>query len=291
MKKGNIEFISAMLIFGFNGVLANVIPWRSYEIVLSRTVIGSLMMLLIMLIKGKKFTFQEDKKSFKMIVFSGIFMGMSWLFLYEAYRRLGVGLAQILSSSGSVLAMVLAPFIFKEKLIKHKIMGFVIVAAGMVLISSNDLTGGVSFGLFCGISACLTYTAFLICNRLATSIQGHERTMWQLFVASIIVLGFVIYQGSGMPTDFSPKSIIAILVLGIVNTGFAMNLMFTSLPKLSLQTITIYTYLEPMSALLFSALFLGERMLALQMIGVVLILGGTAFSEFYPSLARRKHIG
>ncbi len=290
MKKSNIELISAMLIFGFNGVIASFISWRSYEIVLSRTVIGTLMMLLIILIKGKGFTFLEDKKSFRMIVFSGIFMGASWLFLYEAFRQLGVGLAQILSSSGSVFAMVLAPFIFKEKLIKHKIVGFMIVAVGMVFISSNDLTGGVSFGLFCGISACLTYTGFLICNRLAVSIEGHERTMWQLFIASIVVLGFVIYQGNGMPTDFSTKSIIAVLVLGIVNTGFAMNLMFTALPNLSLQTITIYTYLEPMSALLFSALFLGERMLALQVIGVVLILGGTAFSEFYPSLSGKRNI-
>ncbi len=280
-KKGNFEFIAAMLIFGFNGVLASFIPWRSYEIVLSRTIIGALAMLSILLLQRKKLVFFENKKSLKMLVLSGTFMGLNWLFLYEAFRLLGVGLAQILSSSGPALAMVLAPLIFKEKLFKHKIVGFIIVAIGMFCISSNDLTGGISFGLFCGIGACLTYAGFLICNRFATAIKGPERTMWQLFIASVIVLVFVIYQGNGVPTDFSVKTMLAVLVLGVVSTGFAMNLMFSALPKMPLQNVAIYAYLEPMSALLFSVLFLGERMVVLQIIGVMMILGGTAFAELY----------
>lgn len=216
-----------------------------------------------------------------MLVLSGTFMGLNWLFLYEAFRQLGVGLAQILSSSGPALAMVLAPLIFREKLLRHKIVGFIIVAIGMLFISSNDLSGGISFGLFCGISSCLTYAGFLICNRLATAIEGPERTMWQLFVASIVVLLFVIFQGGDVPTDFSAKTTIAVLILGVVNTGFAMNLMFLSLPKLPLQNVAILAYLEPMSALMFSVLFLGERMVLLQTVGVIMILGGTAYSELY----------
>ncbi len=281
MKKSNIEFIAAMLIFGFNGVLVSFIPWHSYEIVFSRTTIGVLSMLLVLIIQRKKLVFLEDKESFKMIVLSGMLMGFSWMFLYEAYKQLGVGLAQILSNSGTAIAMILSPLIFREKLLRHKIVGFIIVVIGMIFISSNDLSGGVNFGLFCGFSACLTYAGFLICNRLATSIEGPERTMWQLLIASVIVLMFIVYKGNGMPNDFSAKTILAVLTLGVVNTGFAMNLMFSALSKLSLQTVGIYAYLEPTSALVFSVLFLGEQMDILQIIGVFLILGGTIFSEIY----------
>ncbi len=288
MKKSNIEFILAMFIFGFNGVLVSFIPWHSYEIVLSRTIIGSLSMLFLLIFKRKKLVFIENKKSLKMLILSGMMMGINWMFLYEAYRRLGVGLAQILSSSGPAVAMVLSPLIFKEKLQKHKILGFIIVATGMFFISSNDLSGGRSFGLFCGIAACLTYAGFLICNRLATAIKGPERTMWQLFIASIIVFTFIVYKGNGIPKEFSLKTIIAVLILGIVNTGLAMNLVFSSLQKLPLQTVGIYAYLEPMSALMFSVLFLGERMVVLQIIGILMILGGTAFSEMYPFPKKSK---
>ncbi len=281
MNKNNIKFILSMLIFGFNGILVTYIPWHSYEIVLSRTVIGSLSMLLILAFQRKKLVFFKNKKSLKMLILSGILIGLNWLFLYEAFKQLGVGLAQILSSSGPAVAMILSPLIFNEKLKKHKIIAFIIVVLGMFLISSNDLSGGLSFGLLCGILACLAYAGFLICNRLATSIEGPERTMWQLFIASIVVLIFIIYKGNGIPNDLSLKTVIAVLILGIVNTGLAMNLMFSSLPKLSLQTVGIYTYLEPMSALVFSFLILGEKMTILEIVGVFMILGGTIFSEMY----------
>ncbi len=281
MKRGNIEFIAAMLIFGFNGVLASAIPWRSYEIVLARTCIGALTMLAILLFRRKKLAFMDDMASLKMIVFSGLSMGICWMFLFEAYRHIGVGLAQTLSSSGPAVAMVLSPLIFNEQLRKHKMVAFLIVVIGMLCISSNDLSGGSTFGVFCGICACLTYACFLIFNRFATAIEGPERTMWQLFIAAIVVFAFVLFKGTAIPTDLSLKTAVAVLLIGVVNTGLAMNLMFVSLPKLSLQTVAIYAFIEPMSALLFATLILGESITMLQLLGVFLILGGTAFAELY----------
>lgn len=47
----------------------------------------------------------------------------------------------------------------------------------------------------------------------------------------------------------------------------------------SFLTVAVCGYLEPLSAVLFSVLFLKEQMLPLQIIGAVLILGGALFSE------------
>lgn len=281
MNRAHVEYIAAMLIFGFNGVLASAIPWRSYEIVLSRTVIGSLFMLAVMLIRKRPFVFRQEMKSFKILMVSGIAMGFNWMCLYEAYNQLGVGLAQLICCSGPAVAMFLSPFIFKEKLRGYKMLGFAAVAFGMLLTCSNDLSGGLNFGLLCGIGACLGYAALNICNRLAPAIEGPERTMWQLAMASVVVFIFILCKGTGAPDTFSVKILIPVLVLGMFNTGFAMNFMFAGIQKLSSQTVGVCGYLEPMSALVFSALFLGERMTPLQMVGVVLMLGGTAFAELY----------
>ena len=151
MSRAHIEYIAAMLIFGFNGVLASAIPWRSYEIVLSRTVIGSLFMLAVMLIRKRPFVFRQEMKSFKILMVSGIAMGFNWMCLYEAYNQLGVGLAQLICCSGPAVAMLLSPFILKEKLRAYKMLGFAAVAFGMLLTCSNDLSGGLNFGLLCGI--------------------------------------------------------------------------------------------------------------------------------------------
>jgi drug/metabolite transporter (DMT)-like permease len=50
--------------------------------------------------------------------------------------------------------------------------------------------------------------------------------------------------------------------------------------RLPVQTVAICGYLEPLSALLFSAAFLGETLGAAQWAGAALILGGAAFGEW-----------
>jgi threonine/homoserine efflux transporter RhtA len=50
---------------------------------------------------------------------------------------------------------------------------------------------------------------------------------------------------------------------------------------LPVQTVAILGYLEPLSALFFSAAFLGKTLSFLQLIGAVLILGGAAFGELF----------
>jgi len=45
--------------------------------------------------------------------------------------------------------------------------------------------------------------------------------------------------------------------------------------------VAIWGYLEPLSALLFSAALLGERLSPLQIVGAVLILGGAALAQLF----------
>ena len=70
-----------------------------------------------------------------------------------------------------------------------------------------------------------------------------------------------------------------ILVLGLVNTGLGCYLYFSPLAKLPVQTVAICGYLEPLSAVIFAALLLGEKMTALQIMGAVCIIGGAMIGE------------
>ncbi len=89
MKKAYIKYFTALLLFGSNGIIASQINMSSYEIVLLRTFIGSLMLIAVYLIGGNRFTFTKKRKSFLFLVASGIAMGACWMFLYEAYQRVG----------------------------------------------------------------------------------------------------------------------------------------------------------------------------------------------------------
>lgn len=281
MKKSYIKYFTALLLFGSNGIVASLINLSSYEIVLLRTLIGSALLMAIFSLGRGKLTFYKNRRQFLFLCISGIAMGTSWMFLYEAYARIGVSISSLLYYCGPVIVMALSPILFKEKLTAVKVVGFAAVLCGVFLVNGNAFDGGGdTFGIFCGIMSAVMYSFMVIFNKKAKDITGLENSMLQLLISFLTVAVFVgIKQGFVM--EIEPSSILPILVLGLVNTGIGCYFYFSSIGDLPVQTVVICGYLEPLSAVLFSFLFLKEAMMQVQMIGAALIIGGAMFGECY----------
>ena len=58
---------------------------------------------------------------------------------------------------------------------------------------------------------------------------------------------------------------------------------------LSVQTVAVCGYLEPLSAVIFAAVFLHEQMEPVQIIGAVLIIGGAIYCELSSSKTKNYH--
>ena len=280
MKTSYLKYIFALLLFGSNGIVASLIHLSSYEIVLLRTLIGSLLLIAIFFIAREKLTFYKYKTQSIFLAVSGIAMGTSWIFLYEAYDEIGVSLASLAYYCGPVIVMILSPLLFREKLTKIKVCSFLVVLVGIFLVNGTAFENGVSvWGLACGLLSAVCYSLMVMFNKKAKDITGLENSMLQLFVAFLTVAIFVgIKQGYRMEID--TQSIIPILVLGLLNTGIGCYFYFSSIGKLPVQTVAICGYLEPLSAVLFSVIFLKETMLPIQIIGAVLIIGGAMLGEY-----------
>jgi len=67
--------------------------------------------------------------------------------------------------------------------------------------------------------------------------------------------------------------------VGLVHTGIAYVLYFGSMDGLRAQSVALLSYIDPVSALLFSALLLREPLSLLNIIGAVLIIGSAMISE------------
>ena len=281
MKKSYILYFTALFLFGSNGIVASLINLSSYEIVLLRTLIGSALLMAIFSLGRGKLTFYKNRRQFLFLCISGIAMGTSWMFLYEAYARIGVSISSLLYYCGPVIVMALSPMLFKEKLTAVKVVGFAAVLCGVFLVNGNAFDGGGdTFGIFCGIMSAVMYSFMVIFNKKAKDITGLENSMLQLLISFLTVAVFVgIKQGFVM--EIEPSSILPILVLGLVNTGIGCYFYFSSIGDLPVQTVAICGYLEPLSAVLFSFLFLKEAMMQVQMIGAALIIGGAMFGECY----------
>ncbi|MDD4689978.1 MAG: DMT family transporter, partial [Eubacteriales bacterium] len=110
------------------------------------------------------------------------------------------------------------------------------------------------------------------------TITGMENSLIQLIVSFFtlaVFVGFKQHFVIHVPSAAWPW----IILLGLVNTGVGCYLYFSSLSKLPVQTIAVCGYLEPLSAVVFAALLLGEKMTSLQIIGALFIIGGAMIGE------------
>ena len=281
MKNAYFKYITALILFGLNGIVASHISLSSYEIVFTRTLIGSLFLLLIFAFSKQKAQFWKNKQHFLYLLISGVAMGTSWMFLYEAYVQIGVSIATLAYYCGPVIVMILSPLVFREKMTSAKLLGFFAVIIGMLCVNGQTLSqGSVSWGLLCGLLSAIMYAFMVIFNKKAANVTGLENPMWQLIISFITVAVFVGLK-QGFSINIMQGNLIPILILGIVNTGIGCYFYFSSIGELSSQTVAICGYLEPLSALLFSAALLGENLKHVQIAGAVLILGGAAFGELF----------
>ncbi len=279
MKSAYISYILALLLFGSNGIIANYIDLSSTEIVLYRTFIGSLLLLFFFFITKNKWTFYKNKKHFFFLILSGISMGLSWMFLYEAYNRIGVSISSLLYYCGPIIVMALSPVIFRERLTKRKLTGFLVVFIGIVLVNGNLISEYNNlFGLFCGIMSAIMYSFMVIFNKKAAKISGLENSLLQLAVSCLTVAAFVLFRGN-FSISIPQSSILPLLFLGIVNTGIGCFLYFSKLEKLPVQSVSVLGYIEPLSAVVLSVIVLNESMNVVQIIGAVLVIGGAVYAE------------
>ena len=278
------KYLAALLLFGSNGVVASMILLSSYDIVLLRTCIGSLLLLILFFITGQRLAFFKNKRSALFLAASGACMGASWMFLYEAYQQIGVSLSSLLYYCGPVLVMIVSPFLFQEKLTVRKVSGFLIVLLGLVLVNGQAAVQGTApFGLFCGAMSAVLYAVMLILNKKVTGISGRENSMMQLLFSFLAVAAFV-GVSRGFSFTLTASDWFWILVLGLINTGIGCYLYFSSIGSLPVQTISIFGYLEPLSAVLFSVIFLAEVLTFPQAVGACCIIGGAIYGGTAVSL-------
>ena len=270
-------YILAMLIFGTNGYLVAHLSLQGSQIVLVRTLVGGLLLTAIVLLRGG-FDREAVRAEWRDLLFGGVALGLNWVALFTAYRLLNVSLATLIYYAGPMLVLLFSPLLFRESLTPQKIAAVAIVAAGLFCITGSITSAGMNLtGLLAAVLSALFYASLIIFNKRIVKTGGMQTAALELDVAFVVVLIYVLLT-AGIPHPLK-ADIPYLLVLGLVNTGIAYMLYFTGLQKLPGQSVALISYVDPVSALVFSALLLHETMTPLQVLGAVLIIGGALLGE------------
>lgn len=281
-EKGKLNFIIAMLIFSSIGIFVRAIPYPSSFVAFTRGAVGVAVILLVMLIKKQKSDRKAIKDNFRLLALSGIFIGINWVALFESYRYTTVATATLCYYMAPMFVIMASPFILGEKLTAKKAVCIITALSGMVLVSGvfEADKGEIQFkGIICGLVAAAFYASVMLINKKMTEIPAFDKTYIQLFFAAAVVAVYNLFTVdiSSLSTDI--KHITLLLFVGVFHTGFAYTLYFGAMKSIKAQSIAILSYIDPVFALILSALILKEQMSLLGLIGAVLVLGSAFVCE------------
>ncbi len=279
--RAKLYLISAMLIFGTIGLFVREINLPSSELALVRGIIGTACLLLFFVSRKQKSSIRNIRSNLWILLYSGAAIGFNWILLFEAYRYTTISNATLSYYFAPVFVIMVSPLLLKEKLTITKLVCIAGSVIGMFLVVGLDGTKAENhlLGIVLGLGAAALYASVVVSNKFLKQISGLESTIIQLFMASIVLLPYVLFTQEIQIFQSGGKTILLAVFVGIVHTGLAYLLYFSSLKELKGQTAAMLSYIDPVTAILLSGFLLNETMGKTQIIGAILILGLTFISE------------
>jgi len=282
-KRCRWMLMASMTVFGTIGLFRRWIPLPSGAIAMARGLIGAAFLLLVFWVKKEKIDFSAMKGQMGKLLLSGALIGLNWVALFEAFRFTSVSVATVCYYMAPIIVMALSPWLLREKLTLRKVLCVLTALLGAALVS-GILTGTAQgsnhlLGVALGLLAAVMYATVVLVNKRIVSVKAFDRTILQLTAAGGVLIPYVALTERVDPAVFSWKTALLMLIVCVLHTGIAYALYFASLEGVSGQMAALYSYVDPIVAVLASAIVLQERMSGWGIVGSVLVLGAAIISE------------
>lgn len=277
------KYLASLVLLGSNGVVAAQISLGSTDIVLLRALFGLLGLLCVWGMVCRRWTFYRYRRELVYVVLTGAATAVNWLTLFAAYQMMGVSLGIIFNYCGPAVVIVLAPVMLHDRFTAVKGITLCCVILGVCCISGQ--AAGVNLtaaGMVYGALAAVSFAFMILFNKKVDHVPGLERVILQM-VVSVLIIGSIAWYDHGWYMPIQSSDWLPAIWLGVMNTGLAYYLYFSCMSGLSVQTISICGYLEPVSSVFLSMLILHEVMMPVQWVGAVLIIGSAVWSEYRQS--------
>ncbi len=216
------------------------------------------------------------------VVVQGLVLTLNWFLFLTALDMTAIATAELLGYTGPVFVAALAPLVTGERFDRRivaplalALVGIIVILAphGLSVSSNRELIGaGLAF-----LSAMTYATLLLRSKKILKGISSGSLMLIEYSVASLVLSPFVIaayLRGEGPPDSGAYG---ALVMLGVVHTAVAGFIFLGGLRRVRTDHAAILTYVEPVSAVAFAAMFLAEPLTWTTVAGGALVVGGGLF--------------
>ena len=271
--QGRILILCTALLWGLTGVCVKSITWNSMAIIAVRSIISLIMLLCL-------------KRSFRLHFTKTNLLGAAMMSITSILYVLSIklttaGTAIVLQYMAPILVFLFAVIFRGRKPRLLEILLTISVFAGCVLSFAGSLDFSHVLGNLLALGSSFTYAGQIIvmnspgCNTKDTTIISNG-------MCFLICLPFL-FTG---PLSFDVQNIIWLLILAIFQYGLANILFSIGIKKIDSVEASLLLTVEPVFNPIPVAIFCGERMDVLALIGSAIVILSVALYGLLPKLQK-----
>lgn len=208
----------------------------------------------------------------------GVLLFLNNAAFFYAIEKTSVANALFTHYLAPVLVAALAPLLIGEKPMRRAPLCVAASLLGLYLILPAELSGAGMQGVAAGLFSAGAYAGMVIMVRKFAITTGSLRILfWQNLVVALFSLPLAL----GASGSLEGRSAALLAVLAAVHSVAVPLIYLSGIRRVTAQTAAILGYIEPLGAVLWAALFLGESLPRTAWAGCLLIIaaGSLAVGE------------
>ncbi|WP_407332967.1 DMT family transporter [Enterovibrio sp. 27052020O] len=279
-RKDAFDLVLLAALWGGSFILIRyaVPSFGPFALILVRVGLASLLLLPFLILKGQLGVFKQHWFHACAV---GLFSS-AVPFLLFAYAMMSVSgsFASIVNAGTPIWGAIIAYFWLGESMTKNRVLGLLMGVVGVVILVWGKLdfsAQGLGWPVLAVLGATLMYgISASYTKRFLTGVPPLVTATGSQLGSTVVLLPLgILFWPETMPNT---AGWISAMVLGFASTGFAYVLFFRLISRVGpANTITV-TFLIPLFASIWGAMFLDETMTARMLLGALAIFSGTALA-------------
>jgi len=251
-------------------LIVRTVELSTQQLVAMRLLLGALPLLVVLLSRGVP---RLGALQWLRVIGLGGLLAFHWVAFFWSLNTTTVAIALVLVYLAPVAMATLAPMVLGESLQRPSAVALAIALVGVFLVARPG-EGATTEGVVSGLLAAASFAGLVLAGKpIAQQIGPLRLATLETAVAALLMIPWAV---SAFPE--AVESWWQLSILGVLLTGLAGYVYWRSVAALPVATVAVLSYMEPASAVVWAALFLGESGDPLTWLGVILVLiaGATA---------------
>lgn len=261
-RKGTLFVFLAALMYSIGGLCMKVIPWSGMAINGARTAIA-------LVVIGIYLALVKHPPRLNRWVALGAVCVFGATALFSMANKLTTAAnAIVLQFTAPIFVMLFSALFFKRKPSKLDLGACVLVFGGIVFFFVDGLSTGGTAGNVLALMSGVAYAGVFMLNDMPDS-DAISSVFWGDVISAVTGLPFLLGE-----SDFSLVPMVSLVILGVFQVALGYILLTIGLKTTPSVTASLVSGIEPVLNPILVAVFYGEKMGNLALVGAAVVIGG-----------------